>query len=449
MRYYIALIVSKLAYYMIKLIGKDGTYFPGKLAIKICPDFLKHVKKPNIIVGVTGTNGKTTVCNMLIDILEDNNYKVLSNKKGANINYGIASTFLEAKGNEDIAILEIDERSSKLIYPYIKPDYIVCTSFFRDSVRRNAHPEYIINFINSAIPDNTTMILNADDLICSSVAPNNKHIYYAMDKLDTDLKESINIVRDIRVCPKCHSELKYEYLKYHHIGKAYCPNCDFKSPSPNYLGSEIDFNKMHMVIKNDTKISNYPLVSNSIFNTYNEIAVISLLSELKLTPNEIKNSLKKINIVETRFTKETIKGIDIITHLAKGQNPIACSRVFDYVKHESGSKEVIIIIDDVEDNLICSENISWLYDTDFEFLNDKSIKKVIIGGPRYKDNLVRLLLANIDRDKIVAIPHELDTPNYLDFNGIDKVFILHDLHATDLGFKIKSTVKDRILKEVK
>ena len=32
------------------------------------------------------------------------------------------------------------------------------------------------------------MILNADDLICNKVAPNNKHIYYAMDKLDTDVK---------------------------------------------------------------------------------------------------------------------------------------------------------------------------------------------------------------------------------------------------------------------
>ena len=165
MRYILALIVSRLAYFMIKLIGKDGTYFPGKLAIKICPDFLGHIKKPKVIIGVTGTNGKTTVCNMIIDVLEDNGYRVLNNRKGANINFGIASTFLEAKGDYDVAVLEIDERSSKLIYPYVKPNYVVVTNFFRDSIRRNAHPEYIVDFINKAIPETTTMILNGDDLI--------------------------------------------------------------------------------------------------------------------------------------------------------------------------------------------------------------------------------------------------------------------------------------------
>ena len=296
MKYILALIVSKLAYFMIRLIGKDGTYFPGKLAIKICPDFLGHIKKPKLIIGVTGTNGKTTVCNMIIDILEDNGYRVLSNRKGANINFGIASTFLEAKGKYDIAVLEIDERSSKLIYPYVKPNYVIVTNFFRDSIRRNAHPEYIVDFINNAIPESTTMILNGDDLICSGVAPNNKHIYYSIERLDTDLEECINIVRDIRICPNCHHKLEYDYVRYHHIGRAHCTNCDFASPVPDYV-AKVDFEKMKMDYKYDNKICTYPLISNSIFNTYNEIAAITLLTNLKISPNDIKKSLKCLNIV--------------------------------------------------------------------------------------------------------------------------------------------------------
>ncbi len=442
MRYILALIVSRCAYFMIKLIGKDGTYFPGKLAIKICPDFLKHIKKPKVIVGVTGTNGKTTVCNMIIDILEDNGYKVLSNRKGANINFGIASTFLEAKGKYDIAVLEIDERSSKLIYPYIKPNYVVVTNFFRDSIRRNAHTEYITSFINGAIPKETTLILNGDDLICSNLAPENKHIYYSIDKLDTDLDKCINIVRDIRICPKCLHELKYDYVRYHHIGKCHCTHCDFASPNADYL-AKVDFKNMKMDYKYDTKICTYPLVSNSIFNTYNEVAAITLLTNLKLSPNNIKKSLSKLNIVETRYTKEIVNGVELITHLAKGQNPVACSRVFDYVRNESGSKYVIFLPDDVEDNIKTSENITWIYDTDFELLNDKSIKKIIIGGPRYLDNKLRLLLAGIKEDKFIVIPNELDTANYID-KDVDKIFILHDLHATHLGFEIKTRIKKKL-----
>ena len=440
MRYFIALIVSKIVYFMIRLIGKDGTYFPGKVAIKICPDFLGHIKKPKVIIGVTGTNGKTTVCNMIIDVLEDNGYRVLNNRKGANINFGIASTFLEAKGEYDIAVLEIDERSSRLIYPYVKPNYVVVTNFFRDSIRRNAHPEYIVDFINNAIPKETIMILNGDDLICTGVAPENKHIYYSIDKLPTDTKEPINIVRDIIICPKCHSTLKYDYVRYHHLGKAHCPKCDFANPTPNYL-AKLDLDNMKMDYKYDTKICTYPLVSNSIFNIYNEIACITLLTNLKLNPNDIKKSLKKLHIVETRFTKEVINGIEVITHLSKGQNPVACSRVFDYVKNETGTKDVIFLPDDVEDNIKTSENITWLYDTDFELLNDPSIKKIIIGGPRYLDNKLRLLLAGIPEDKMVLIPNELDTAKYID-SDVDKIFILHDLHATHLGFEIKKQIKE-------
>ena len=43
----------------------------------------------------------------------------------------------------DLAILEIDERSAPRIYPYVKPEHIVITNLFRDSIMRHAHPGYI------------------------------------------------------------------------------------------------------------------------------------------------------------------------------------------------------------------------------------------------------------------------------------------------------------------
>lgn len=72
----------------------NASYFPGKLAIKLCPDFLGRIEKPETIISVTGTNGKTTVCNMIIDALEKNGYDVLSNRAGSNINAGVASALI-------------------------------------------------------------------------------------------------------------------------------------------------------------------------------------------------------------------------------------------------------------------------------------------------------------------------------------------------------------------
>ena len=454
MKYFIALVLSKGCLYIIKfvkfvlyipiinlhriipkklmkLVG-SGSNAPGRVAFRICPDFLDHRKKPKLIIGVTGTNGKTTVCNVLIDILKLNGYKILDNKEGSNSLPGIISTFLKAKGNEEIAVLEMDERSSKYIYRYINPDYVIITNLFRDSMRRHAHSEFIRDFINDYIPESTKIIVNADDLIACSIGNKNKKIYYGMDKLQSDKKISDNIVKDITTCPKCDAPLKYEYVKYHHIGKCYCSKCDFKSPEADYFGTNIDFKTNKIGVKIENKIINYPLISNSIFNIYNELSVIALLSEIKMSSNDIINGLNSIEIIKSRYDSVKVNDIDIVSIFAKGQNAVACSTVFKYVKEETGKKEVILILDDVVDNEKSSEKVNWYYDTDYEFLNDESIKKIIIGGPRNKDNYLRLLLAGCPKDKLFKTEKEIDTIKYVSKKDIDKIFIIHDIYTIDI-----------------
>ena len=70
LRFLLALWLGKLSIPALKITHHNGTDFPGSLAVRLCPDFLRYVGKPKTIVAVTGTNGKTTVSNMLNDILE-------------------------------------------------------------------------------------------------------------------------------------------------------------------------------------------------------------------------------------------------------------------------------------------------------------------------------------------------------------------------------------------
>ena len=51
--------------------------------MSLCPDFLGMVEKPKIVIAITGTNGKTTVANLLLDCLENCGYKVINNKAGS------------------------------------------------------------------------------------------------------------------------------------------------------------------------------------------------------------------------------------------------------------------------------------------------------------------------------------------------------------------------------
>mgnify|MGYP003273023100 CR=1 FL=1 len=85
-RFFIALWAAKLSVIALRITRHNGTNFPGVVAIKLCPDFLKIIKKPKAIIGVTGTNGKTTVCNLAIDMFKADGRRVLNNSLGSNIN---------------------------------------------------------------------------------------------------------------------------------------------------------------------------------------------------------------------------------------------------------------------------------------------------------------------------------------------------------------------------
>jgi UDP-N-acetylmuramyl tripeptide synthase len=444
-RFLFALFLAKVAMFTQKLLRMNASYFPGKLAITLCPDFLGRIDKPKTIIGVTGTNGKTTCCNLIIDALTELGYDVLNNRFGSNVNSGIASSLISGstlfgKAKKDLAVFEIDERSSIRIFPYLTPTYLLCTNLFRDSLRRNAHSEYILGMITDYVPKETKLILNADDLISSRIAPENERVYFGIEKMKTDLPESINVVNDMRVCPNCQTDLEYEFVRYHHIGRAHCPKCGFKSPNADYLAT-VDFDSLSLTMHSKGEDTHFSLINDSIFNAYNLIAVVAVLDQFGIKREKTVQALSNRKIVETRFSAEKIGDTEVINNMAKGQNPIACSCVFDYVRRAQGTKEVIVILDDIHDNKVSSENICWLYDADFEFLGDDSIKRIIVGGIRAIDVKVRLEIGGVDPEKIICIDEVNETPSALKWDT-DKIYILHDLYRNDQALVIRDRIKD-------
>ena len=447
LRFLIALWISKAAMLLQKLLGMNASYFPGKLAIKLCPDFLGRIDKPETIITVTGTNGKTTCCNMLLDILTENGYDVLNNKAGSNIDAGIASALIAeasifGRVSKKLGLFEVDERSSKKIYTYVHPNYTVCTNLFRDSIQRNAHPEFIFSFIDSNLPDDTHLILNADDPISSRLKEGNSRSYFSIGRLPTDREECVNIINDMRMCPKCHAKLEYEYVRYHHIGKMRCPVCGFASPEPDFLASP-DWEKGSFTVKTHEGVEEYPLVSSSVFNTYNQVTVVAMLRTFGLSAEAIAKSFSHLKIVESRFTSVEKNGVEVITNMTKGQNPVACSIVFDYIRHEPGDKEVVLMLDDMTYKKT-TEIMTWVFDADFELLDHESIKRIVVGGVRTHDYHLRLLLAGIPEEKIRCVGTETDAPKELALERGEKVFILHDLTTPVMTRQ----VRDGILEEL-
>lgn len=452
-RFYTAMFLAKCASKSLKILKRNASYFPGNLALKICPNFLEQVDKPEIIIGVTGTNGKTTVSNMINDILEDNGYKVINNRYGSNMNTGIAASFvanntISGKNRNTIAVFEMDERSTVHIFKYITPTYLVCNNLSRDSMKRNANTSFISEIINNAVPRSTTIITNADDPICVNLASENEKVYYGIDRLDTDTEICENIVQDMVLCPKCGEKLEYEYYRYHHVGKMHCPNCDFKTPDKNYEITNIDYEDRQITLRNNSNKYEFKfsMVADGIINIYNMLSAITVLKLIGLADGRINESLKKTKIVDTRFMIDRVGNKKIVLHLAKGQNPIACSRVFDYVRKQPEMKTVILLLDDTHEK---NETITWFYDTDYEFLTGDNIEQIIVSGKRSKDTVVRLLMAGVSKDKIFEERDEAESVRkYFKPKDIESVYILHDLYAIKERDAVHKAVKEILEKKV-
>ena len=95
-RFLMTIFVVRMTTLFMKLVGLNATHFPGQLAKRLCPDFLARLEKPEKIIGITGTNGKTTISNLLADLARHFGLDFAHNAYGSNLEEGIITSLLEA-----------------------------------------------------------------------------------------------------------------------------------------------------------------------------------------------------------------------------------------------------------------------------------------------------------------------------------------------------------------
>ncbi len=441
-RFHLAVMAAKFAAFLIRLTGRNASHNPGVVALKICPKFLSLAPKAPLVVCVTGTNGKTTVSNLLTDALQADGKQVVSNRTGSNIVPGCTTNLLNSlniwgKCKVDAAVYEVDERASRLILPHLKPDYLVVTGLFRDSLKRNAHPDYIFSVIDTYCPNTTKLILNADELCSSNLKKDNRRVFFGIGKLPTDITESVNIVHDYALCPKCGTRLQYDYLRYHHIGYAKCPSCDFHSQDAQYLVTNIDKEQklLSLCIRGETQ--EYPLISDITFNIYNELTVITTLLEIGLSYQQVHKLVSQIQVPDSRLNHVKAGNVTVVQAMSKGQSCISSCRTFDYVANEPGKKSVVLAMDDAYDRKKSVEYIGWIHDVDYEFFAREDIVQVVATGPRCYDHKVRLLLAGVPEERICCAETEMAGVDLIDTQAADAVYILYDTSTYTLSCQMK------------
>ena len=170
------------------------------------------------------------------------------------------------------------------------------------------------------------------------------------------------------------------------------------------------------------------MLHDSVFNIYNELAAVAVLYEMGLSVDAIRAALEATALTKTRLTEVQVGGVTVVSMMAKSNNSLPVSMVFDYIRKKPGKKAVILALDDLDESK-SSERIGWIYDTDYAFLNDENIVQIIATGVRCWDHEVRLLLAGVPREKLVCMQDELAAIEQLHRSGTESVYLLHDMSS--------------------
>ena len=222
-----AVTAAKFTGYICKKMGRQGVTWAGKIALKICPDILEQLSaqvREKIYV-VCGTNGKTTTNNMLCAALEKEGKKVICNHTGSNMLNGVVAAFvLGAKWNgtldADYACIEVDEASTKYIFPAIRPDYMVMTNLFRDQLDRYGEIDITMNILEEMmrkVPD-MKVIVNGDDALSAYLAMDSGNPYVTYGISRPVVQSAANEIREGRFCKKCGERLQYSFYHYSQLG---------------------------------------------------------------------------------------------------------------------------------------------------------------------------------------------------------------------------------------
>ena len=440
-RFGLALAAGKLTAKALNLVGREGGQLPGVIAERICPDFLGRIDTPEHLVFVTGSNGKTTTTNLIADLLVACGQDPLINRVGGNIDTGIASTLLKSStfggaARKRSAVLELDERSARTVFPYITPDVLVVTNLYRDTFTRNAHVDYVADILSRHIPDGCRLVLNADDLISARLAPENPNrVYFSLCPLPSDTPEPDDIVLDLTACPSCGGHLSYEYAHLGHIGRLTCDECGLTNPRANYEAVAVDYDAQTITVReNDepgTPSYDYHFSAGSVTDLYNLLGAIVAARLVGLVPEQIQAALLGgVGIVASRYSEKTAAGRRIVNIASKGENGMACSRGFANIKREPGDKAVVLMIEDYykAKDADSTEFCGWFYETDFEYLADPSVRQIVVAGVRSEDMILRMLLAGIDPAVMVQAKDGSEAADLVNWRDAQTIYYSHAIH---------------------
>lgn len=390
----LATFVGKSSYVVLHdILRRGGTSLPGKLATKIDPEVMTTLAEHYDVILITGTNGKTLTTTLTTRVLREKYPDVITNPSGSNMMQGITGTMLTAKvtdkSQRPIALLEVDEANVEAVARQLKPKAFVLTNIFRDQLDRFGEIYTTYDKILKGIrlfPE-ATVIANADSPIFMRGNLPNPKVYFGFKHLpaDGDMKAPHNT--DGILSPTDDTVLHYHFMTFGNQGDYFSVTDDFKRPELDYAVTKV--NEMTPRFSNfDIDGETYQIEIGGMYNIYNALAAYAVGRYLGVSTEQIHHAFESNAQIFGRQEAVKVNGKEVTIVLIK--NPVGANQVIDMMKTDDQPFSLIALLNA---NYADGIDTSWIWDTDFESLQDSGMQKIVTGGERYKDLYVRLKMA--------------------------------------------------------
>ncbi|MDQ2923120.1 MAG: Mur ligase family protein [Candidatus Dormibacteraeota bacterium] len=401
-----------------------GTTLPGDVARAFDPKILTKLSQDltHGSIVITGTNGKTTTARLVTWLLEGMGYRVVSNRAGANLIFGVTAAAVAHAGTDgrlhaDWGVFEIDEASLPKAVEELQPRATLVLNLFRDQLDRYGELESIAKKIESALsglPQGSTAMLNADDPRVAEIGLGlpRTPLWFGLDDTSVAARE-LPHAADARTCPKCGASLNFEAVYVGHDGVYSCPNGDFARPRPKITAKHIKLEGFER-LSADIEGTRIEMPLGGLYNTYNVLAAFVVARTIGLEPEYIGERLRAFRAAFGRQERIEFRGRHL--NLVLSKNPAGFNETLRAAVGLARGRNFLIGLNDRKAD---GTDVSWIWDVDFEHLKGKA-KTVVPAGNRAHDLAVRLKYAGVDArepetdpgralDLLVKVTHEGDT----------------------------------------
>ena len=378
--------LGKFIQLILRVRGSGGQALPGLIIEKIAPNYLSSMLSqiPEGVVVVTGTNGKTTTTKMIVELLEAEGKKVLTNKTGSNLTRGIVSSIAaqaSLKGNLDfdLAILELDEAFAKQFVKKITPTWVVALNVSRDQLDRFGEVDAVARLIGETMSKASVgIVTNANDPHLSQIA----------EKINVPNKKFFGLSKDMAIHFPTDSEIVA-------VGEA--PKKTIEN-TKSLLFELSDFNDKNVTFTSEGSVYQAKLKLDGQHNFLNAAAALSLVKCL-LPESKAEDLIKIIENLKPAFGRGEYYRLENGSRiqLALVKNPASFRQ--SLASYLGTDTKVMIAIND---NYADSRDTSWLWDVDFSLLKNHQV--LLTTGSRAADMALRL---SYDGIKVTEIQEDL------------------------------------------